>query len=162
MVLVMGVSGSGKSTLSSELARVLGAVLVDGDDFHPLENKAKMAASVPLTDDDRAGWLAALRQELVKGGNVVLACSALKRSYRAALLQHLGGRSLVVLLHGRREVLEQRLRSREGHFVGVGLLESQLQTLEEPTEGELEGVAVVRVDIERSVEEQLAQVVGAM
>ncbi len=160
VVLVMGVAGCGKSTFGSELARVLGAAFLDGDDFHPLENKAKMAASVPLTDEDRAGWLAALRERL--DGNVVLACSALKRSYRATLLQHLGGRRYVVLLHGRREVLEQRLRNRHGHFAGVGLLESQLQTLEEPADDELEGVKVIRVDIEQSTDEQVAKVVWEM
>lgn len=135
IVIVMGVSGAGKSTVGAALAAQLGWVFVEGDAFHPLENVAKMAAGDPLTDTDRAPWLAAIRAHLGKldasGRSAVLACSALKAQYRAVLTRGLDAR--FVYLDVPEAVLESRLRARQGHFAGASLLPSQLATLEVPT-----------------------------
>ena len=158
VVLVMGVSGCGKSTLASEVARRLGAVFVEGDDFHPASNREKMHAGIALTDEDRAGWLASLRRELERRPDerVVLTCSALKRAYRDTLLSGLGRPHLVVFLSGSQELLVERLLNRSDHFVGVSLLASQLATLEEPQQEE--AGPVLRVPIELSTEDQVRQV----
>ncbi len=110
VVLVMGVSGSGKSTVASELAKRIGAVFVEGDDFHPPSNREKLRAGVALTDEDRAGWLASLRQEVERRPTqrVLLACSALKHAYRRALLGGLGRPYAIVFLWGSEELLSER------------------------------------------------------
>ncbi|HWH96852.1 MAG TPA: gluconokinase [Pseudolysinimonas sp.] len=128
-VVVMGVSGTGKSTIGRALAEALGLPFVEGDALHPQANLAKMAAGVPLTDVDRAPWLDLIAAELHRP--VVITCSALKRSYRDRL--RLAAPDLVlVFLHGEAALLASRVRQREGHFMPVSLLESQLATLEEP------------------------------
>ncbi len=134
----MGVSGSGKTTVGELLAQHLGRPFYDGDDFHPAANIAKMAAGHPLTDEDRAGWLATLAADLQPweaAGGAVLACSALKESYRQTLQ---AGASLPltwVFLDTDPAVLRQRLEARKGHYMKVNMLESQLETLEKPTYG---------------------------
>lgn len=133
-VVVMGVAGSGKSTVGALLAERLGVPFVDGDALHPPANVAKMAAGVPLDDDDRAPWLDAVGARLAQG-RVVIACSALRRAYRDRL-RDAAPATRFVLLHGTRELLASRLQSRVDHFMPAALLDSQLATLELPTPGE--------------------------
>lgn len=129
-VVVMGVSGSGKTTVAKALAERLGWQFADGDEFHPADNVAKMRAGIPLTDGDRASWLAALREWItVAGGDVVVACSALKRSYRDTLRGAQEDVS-IVQLDGDRDVIMGRMNARQDHFMPAGLLDSQLATLE--------------------------------
>jgi gluconokinase len=135
IVVVMGVSGSGKTTIADGLARAEGWILLEGDSFHPPANIAKMHAGTPLTDEDRWPWLraiAAREDELLAAGqSAVVACSALKRSYRDILI---GARSDTVLLYlrGSKTLIAERMKQRKGHFMPAALLESQFATLEEP------------------------------
>lgn len=135
IVIVAGVSGSGKSTVGEELAARLGWLYTDGDSLHPPENIAKMSAGIPLTDADRGPWLGAigrlLDDRLGAGEQAVLACSALKRSYRDVLL---GGRPEVVMAFLRisQELAAERLAGRHGHFFDPHLLASQFADLEPP------------------------------
>lgn len=135
IVLVMGVSGSGKSTVGALLAHRLGIRFVDGDDFHPPENIARMSAGYPLDDTHRRVWLVriahALESAFLAQESLVLACSALKQSYRDQLLAAAPS-CRIVWLHGPRDLLHQRLQSRRHHFMPPGLLASQLATLEPP------------------------------
>lgn len=130
----MGVSGSGKSTVGALLAARLGVPFVDGDALHPASNVAKMAAGIPLDDDDRAPWLDAVGARLAQGG-VVVACSALRRAYRDRL-RDAAPAARFVLLHGNRDLLASRIAERVGHFMPAALLASQLAILELPTPGE--------------------------
>ncbi len=133
----MGVSGAGKTTIGKALARALGWRFLEGDDFHPPQNVAKMATGIPLTDEDRAPWLARLREliseTLARGEDAVLACSALKQSYREQLTVD-PARVRWVYLWAPREVIAGRLAGRVGHFMPVSLLDSQFQVLEVPQE----------------------------
>ncbi|MFD0593488.1 gluconokinase [Catellatospora coxensis] len=160
-VLVMGVSGSGKTTVGTQLAKRLGAVFADGDDLHPQANVMKMSAGIPLTDEDRAPWLRLCAQWLAgqqdEGIPAVLACSALKRSYRDLLRESAAGLA-VVYLDGSRELLASRLSRRPGHFFNPRLLDSQLADLEVP--GPDEGAIVVPITL--SPEEILDQAVAAL
>ena len=134
-VVVMGVSGCGKSTVGRLIAQALQRPYLEGDAFHPPENVARMAAGTPLTDADRQGWLQTLAGELAaaqrSGTGAVLACSALKRSYRDMLRSGVSDLAFVHL-HGGREVLESRMARRSGHYMPASLLQSQLATLEPP------------------------------
>jgi gluconokinase len=135
IVVVMGVSGSGKSTIAGGLARQLGWQLLEGDSFHPAANVAKMHAGTPLTDEDRWPWLRAIAAAMdavqARGESAVVACSALKRSYRDILL---GGRPDAILLYpkGSKSLIAHRMAERHGHFMPPALLDSQFATLEEP------------------------------
>ena len=137
--VVMGVSGSGKTVIGSRLARALDVEFVEGDDYHPPENVARMAAGIPLTDADRAGWLAAIAARIAvareAGAGLVVSCSALKQSYRD-LLRTADPELRVVHLSGDRELLAERLAQRRGHFMPSSLLDSQLATLEVPSADE--------------------------
>ncbi|WP_295854522.1 gluconokinase [Tardiphaga sp.] len=134
-LIVMGVAGSGKSTIAEALAAKLGWRFADGDAFHPASNVAKMSAGHPLTDDDRWPWLQAIADEIDavadRGGQIVVACSALKRAYRDVLVH---GRDDVrlVYLDGSQPLIAERLASRKGHFMPPGLLDSQFATLRPP------------------------------
>ena len=134
IIIVMGVSGSGKSTVGSRLASELGWAFYDADDFHNEINRDKMAQGIPLTDDDRASWLASLQELIQKNINsatpIVLACSALKESYRNIL--KVDEQVKFVYLKGGYAEIESRLKNRAGHFMPVKLLVSQFETLEEP------------------------------
>lgn len=135
VIVLMGVSGSGKTTVGRLLARELGWAFYEGDDFHSPSNVAKMKRGVALTDDDRKNWLKGLHQVIEgiieKHQNGVLACSALKRSYRGQLAQS-GADMHFVYLKGNFEDIEKRLEQRKGHFANEELLPSQFDDLEEP------------------------------
>jgi gluconokinase len=148
VIVLMGVSGSGKTTVGHLLASQLGWQFADADDYHPAANIEKMRDGIPLTDADRAPWLEALRG-LIAGWiaadqNAVLACSALKRTYRQNL--EIAREVRFAYLKGTPQLLHERLHARVGHFMTERMLESQIATLEEPQD------AVV-VDIARSPEE---------
>ena len=135
IVVVMGVSGCGKSSVGARLAERLGATFLDADDFHPPANVERMRAGIALTDADRVGWLAALASRLADAAaaneSVVLACSALKRSYRDALRR--GAPALrLVHLTGSPALLAERIAARTGHYMPPSLLPSQLALLEVP------------------------------
>lgn len=136
-IVVMGVSGCGKTTLGRALAAALGLRYVEGDELHPPENVARMAAGVALTDDDRRDWLAAVGRELAAAGEdgAVVACSALKRAYRDRL-RAAAPDLRFVHLHGAPELLAARLATRQGHYMPASLLQSQLDTLEPPAPDE--------------------------
>ena len=147
LYVVMGVSGSGKSLIGAAFARALGVDFVEGDEYHALENVRRMASGIPLTDDDRAEWLrslaARLREAKEFGTGLVMACSALKRSYRDILRAEAGALHFV-FLKGARALIAERLAGRHGHFMPSSLLESQFATLEEPSADEDAWVCDVR------------------
>ena len=139
VLLLMGVSGAGKTTTGKRVAKRLGWVFRDADEFHPPENIAKMAAGVPLTDDDRWPWLDAIGAwidaQRPHGGKAVVTCSALRRVYRDRLCT--GRPELkLVFLKGSKALIADRLSRRFGHFMPAALLESQFNTLEEPRRDE--------------------------
>ena len=153
-VIVMGVAGSGKTTVGTLLAQRLGWNFFDADGFHPAENVAKMASGIPLSDADRLPWLAALH-ELISASlrtdrPAVLACSALKESYRRQLLEGNPG-VLVVYLKGSYELIWSRMADRKDHFMKPQMLKSQFESLEEPA-----GALVV--DISKPVEELVEEI----
>jgi len=138
LYIVMGVSGAGKSVIGAALARALGVDFVEGDEYHPPENVARMAAGIPLSDDDRLPWLLALAERIraakQAGIGLVVACSALKRSYRDILRDESGASELqFVFLRGSRALIATRLAGRHGHFMPSQLLNSQFAALEEPS-----------------------------
>jgi len=133
----MGVTGSGKTTIGTRLAAAEHWEYAEGDAYHPEVNKAKMHAGIPLTDEDRAPWLASLHQVLLgwyrSGTNGVLACSALRQAYRDELSEGIPSSVLrFVLLEVPRDVLEHRLAERKNHYMSPALLDSQIATLEMP------------------------------
>ena len=136
VLVVMGVAGAGKTTVGQAFANQVGGRFHDADDFHPAANLAKMAAGVPLADEDRWPWLERMRREIIDAptadGLVVLACSALKRRYREMLGVGTAGVALVYLKVDV-ETLRERLGQRRNHFMKPGMLESQLAILEEPS-----------------------------
>lgn len=135
VIILMGVAGAGKTTVGKRLAQSLGWRFVEGDDFHPPENVAKMASGIPLTDEDRAPWLERLRgliqESLERGEPVVMACSALKERYRRLLTVD-PAQVKWVFLWAPREVIASRLAHRTGHFMPPSLLDSQFAALEAP------------------------------
>ena len=158
----MGVSGCGKSRVGRLLAERIGAKFIDADDYHSPASVAKMSRGEPLTDADRADWLAALaelfREHRERGVSVVIGCSALKHRYREVLRG--GAHALrIIYLHGDRELLLSRLNTRHDHFFrGDVLLDNQLRTLEQPTDDE-----ALRIDISEApdeIVEQAAQHLG--
>jgi carbohydrate kinase (thermoresistant glucokinase family) len=146
----MGISGSGKSTLGQSLAKEHGLPFLDADDFHPKENILKMSRGIPLDDEDRWPWLAAIVEYVQQSHRheFVLACSALKKDYRAYMAQKIDCQYL--LLHISEAVATKRLQNRKGHFMKSNLVKSQLQTLEVTDE-------VQTIQAELSEEEILTQ-----
>jgi gluconokinase len=137
IVVLMGVSGSGKTRIGLLLAWRMGTVFADGDDYHPVANKQKMASGHPLTDEDRAPWLVELNRLLqgwhARGIGGVLACSALKESYRQTLMAGMpAGVARFVLLDGSKEMIAERLAARKHEYMTPALLDSQIATLERP------------------------------
>jgi carbohydrate kinase (thermoresistant glucokinase family) len=147
-IVVMGVSGCGKSTIGAALAERLGCTFLEGDDFHPRKNKAKMSKGIPLNDKDRTAWLGAILDALKKeSGLVVVSCSALKQKYRKSFSSLF--RPVVFLhLRGEPSLLKERIEGRSGHFFDSKLLDSQIETLEPPSDDEL----AVNIEISDNVE----------
>jgi len=146
VIVVMGVSGSGKTVIGQLLADRLGHAFHDADRYHPPENVALMARGIPLDDEKRGPWLDRLRElidrSLADGRGIVLACSALKRSYRDRL-GTARPRIRLVHLDGSEPLLRERLEQRTGHFMPPSLLASQCALLERPTADE----AAIVIDI---------------
>jgi gluconokinase len=160
-IIVMGVCGSGKSSVGILLAEKMGYSFLDADDFHPQSNVDKMASGQPLNDDDRKPWLMRLN-EILKEGNqagnyAVLACSALKQSYRDLLSDGLVD-CCVVYLMGDYDTIYARMTSREDHFMGARMLESQFAALEEPTDALTVSIADELEVIVANIEAQLNKV----
>jgi gluconokinase len=155
VIVLMGVAGSGKTTLGTRVAAELGWLFADADDYHPAANVEKMRKGIPLTDADRAPWLATLRELIMRwiaeGQNAMLACSALKREYRDEL--RTGPEVRFLYLKAAPEVLRERLRARSGHYMKAGMLESQLATLEQPKD------AMV-VDVSGTVEDSVRAILA--
>ena len=153
-LVFMGVAGSGKSTLGAAVAARLGRVWLEGDDFHGEANRRKMAEGQPLTDADRAAWLAALCEQLRRQPpGAMAACSALKRAYRDQLRQATPGLRFAFLDITKAEA-RRRVQTRGGHFFSASLMDSQFDTLESPV-GE---AGVLRLDALAPLEELRAQV----
>jgi len=170
ILIVMGVSGSGKTEVGRGLAAALGGTFFDADGFHPPANVAKMSAGTPLTDDDRLPWFERLSREVIgpcaPGETRVLACSALKKSYRDRLRAAKPGAVRFVHLAGDFETIHGRMAARQGHFMRAEMLRSQFATLEDPAAlGEADVVTVSvapPIDaIVRTVVERLASSGGA-
>ncbi len=138
VVVVMGVAGAGKSTVGRMLAASLGWSFLDGDDLHPAANVAKMREGIPLTDEDRWPWLERvatwIEGRLESGESAVVACSALRRTYRDRLAVRDG--VVFVQLAADYDLLRRRLSERRGHYMSAGLLDSQLEALEQPAADE--------------------------
>jgi gluconokinase len=145
IILLMGVAGSGKTTIGRRLAVDLSWRFYDADDFHPPANVAKMAAGTPLTDADRGPWLQALRNRietsLATSENAIVACSALKSTYRAILHPRASEPVHFVYLRGTPELLAERLAGRTNHFMKPAMLASQLSALEEPANAIIADIA---------------------
>jgi carbohydrate kinase (thermoresistant glucokinase family) len=153
IAVLMGVCGCGKTSVGRALSERIGWPFHDADDFHPAANVAKMAAGKPLNDDDRRPWLDRLSAEMAainaRGGDAVLACSALKQSYRDQLVQ--AGDVRFVYLRGDEATIAPRLAARDGHYMPASLLASQFAALEEPRDATV-------VDIRASIAEQVATI----
>lgn len=158
--IIMGVSGSGKTTIGRLLAKRLNCPFYDADDYHPPENVAKMGAGTPLTDEDRGPWLDRLHAIITKhiqaGEPAVLACSALKQSYR----DHLRGNyDNVQFIHldGRFDLIWNRMQTRPNHYMKPGMLQSQFDALEMPDEQE---AFIINIDqpIKTVIQEILDQI----
>ena len=156
IVISMGVSSSGKTVVGEAIARRLHAPFLDGDDYHPAANIKKMSAGIPLTDEDRWPWLAALARALHAAaepkGIAVGACSALKRSYRDYLVAEAGEPIVFVYLDGSYDVIDKRIKARKGHFMPERLLRSQFATLEAPGLGENQITVPVTDSIDKIAE----------
>jgi len=156
IVILMGPAGSGKTTVGKLLAAELSWEFADADDFHSAANKEKMSRGIPLTDEDRIPWLRSIREAILQwqaqGKNAVIACSALKRSYRDLLGIHPNSKNIkLVYLKGSYDLLLERLHSRTGHYMKEQMLTSQLADLEEPTDA-------IAVDISKSPNEIVSEI----
>lgn len=160
-VVVMGVSGCGKSTVGRLLAQHLDMPFIEGDELHPPHNVALMAAGIPLTDEDREGWLEAVGAVLARSpAGAVASCSALRRRYRDRLRRQVPGLCFVHL-HGARTLLEQRLGQRQGHYMPASLLDSQLRTLEPPAPDE-QALELDIADAPEVLAQRAARALGAL
>ena len=154
-VILMGVSGCGKTAVGIRLANELGWPFYDGDDFHPRENVEKMSNGIPLDDEDRTQWLAALHEMIVthlaQDQSMLMACSALKQKYRDQLA---GGNTgtVFVYLKGDFDLIFERMRVRSGHYMKAEMLRSQFDALEEPNDALL-------VDVNQSLDVIVDQII---
>ena len=157
IVIVMGVVGAGKTTIGHLLAKQSGWEFADADDFHPPSNVEKIRHGISLNDDDRKPWLDSLRKAIIawiaEHRNVVLACSALKRSYRQELA--VGPEVQFVYLKGSADLIASRLRARLGHFAGEQILASQFADLEEPQEAVVVEIAAPPEQIVAEIRKKL-------
>jgi len=154
IVVLMGVSGSGKTTIGEKLAQRLGWRFIEGDDYHPRENVAKMAAGIALDDADRWPWLDRLNERLHTERDAVVTCSALKESYRRRLLKDIEDARLVYL-DGSKELIASRVGTRKHKYMPASLLDSQFQTLEPPRDA-------IRIDVAAPVERNVDAIVAAI
>ncbi len=157
ILFVMGVSGSGKSTIGKLLAKALDYPFFDGDDFHPESNVKKMSAGKPLTDEDRHGWLLSLndlaRKYIERGA--VIACSALKESYRILLQQGIKDGVHFIYLKGSFEDILKRLQKRKDHFMPMELLQSQFDLLSSPENA-------IEIDINQSPDKMVQAILNTL
>jgi len=154
-VVLMGVSGCGKTTVGKRLSEILGWPFLDGDDFHPQVNIDKMAAGIPLTDDDRHPWLVKLHdliaEHLMKRRSLLLACSALKQKYRDKLAA--GNPGIVfVYLKGDYDLIDNRMKARQDHYMKAEMLRSQFEDLEEPA-------GTLTIDINRDLDATAKEII---
>jgi gluconokinase len=154
IVVLMGVSGVGKTTIGELLAQRLGWRFIEGDDYHPRQNVAKMAAGIPLEDADRWPWLDALNAILRGQGDAIIACSALRESYRRRLLAGIA-EARVVHLRGAKALIASRLAERKHRYMPASLLDSQFATLEAPT-------GALSIDVAADPESCAAAIVAAL
>ena len=158
VIVLMGVAGSGKTVVGEALAKRLGWPLCDADNLHSADNRQKMSRGIPLTEEDRQPWLAAVRASIAhflsENASAIIACSALRHSYRERLaIDH--RRVRFVYLKGSSQLIAQRLAARQGHFFDPKLLASQFDDLEEPSD------ALV-MEISASPEEIATSIVAAL
>ncbi|WP_331375852.1 gluconokinase [Sinorhizobium chiapasense] len=155
-IVVMGVAGCGKSSVGAAITALYQGRLIEGDAFHPAANIAKMSAGVPLTDEDRHGWLCRLSEEvaavIAAGERPVLTCSALRKSYRDLLRQGEPGLAFV-FLDLARDLAFERVATRPGHFMPASLIESQYRTLEPPHQEQLTLAVDASLPLEAIVEQ---------
>ena len=154
IVVLMGVSGAGKTTIGELLAERLHWRFIEGDEYHPAANVAKMAAGIPLEDDDRWPWLDALNRILRRSRNAVLTCSALKESYRRRLLAGVPDARLVYL-HAPKTLIAARVAARKHRYMPASLLERQFATLEPPA-------AAIEVDVSGDPQDGVERIVAAI
>ncbi|HEY3076932.1 MAG TPA: gluconokinase [Burkholderiales bacterium] len=154
IAVLMGVSGSGKTTIGRLLAERLGWRFIEGDEYHPAENVAKMAAGIPLEDADRWPWLDALNQRIRGERNAIVTCSALKESYRRRLLAGIAD-ARIVYLHAPKALIAKRVAQRKHKFMPASLLESQFATLEPPA-------GAIDIDVSGEPEDSVDAIVQAL
>lgn len=154
-LILMGVSGCGKTTIGEMIAAHYQSHFYDGDNLHPRENVEKMSKGQPLTDKERWPWLETVGRKLEEESNVVIACSALKRSYRD-YIRSISPTAEFIFLSGSKEVLQSRLEARKGHFFPASLLDTQLALLEPLAKDE----AGYEVDIDQTEEKILKEVIN--
>lgn len=154
-IVVMGVTGCGKTTVGIALAEALGIEFIDSDVLHSEANKKKMSSGTPLTDSDREPWLQEVSKALQSHESVVVACSALKRSYRSTILAG-APTTLFIHLGGSQELIFARLSERSHHFMPIGLLDSQFQTLEPLDHTETGKVFEISKPVDQIVDEAIS------
>ena len=160
IVVLMGVTGSGKTTIGTLLAQRTGAIFADADDYHPLANRQKLTAGTPLTDEDREPWLEELNRLLLgwfqAGNSGVLACSALKASYRVTLSSGIpAGEVTFIVLDGSKQMIADRLAHRKHSYMNPALLDSQIATLEMPKDA-------VCIENDRTPDEVVDEIVSRL
>ena len=154
----MGVSGSGKTTIGKQLSDRTGYAFYDADDFHSEENKAKMNAGIPLTDEDRWPWLDNMYSfvvEKIKTANIIMVCSALKQVYRERLSRSISNNCKWIFLQGEYNTIMERMNNREGHYMPATLLQSQFDALEIPADA-------IYIDIKQTPADIVASIIHAI
>jgi len=158
IIYIMGVSGSGKTTIGKKLSEKTKIPFFDGDDFHSPANKEKMHAGIPLTDEDRAGWLKKINdfvKEQSKKAGAIIGCSALKEKYRIELSEGITVPLYWIFLQGSYDLIKKRMEERKGHFMPPELLKSQFNTLEVPKDALVMDIAKDPGEIVNSIIEAI-------